>query len=237
MALAAMGAGAYLGHRAAPPTAPAQPPIVAAVPAPAPVPPPAPAPEPAKAQDDLPTIAVGQRPVNTVREDENLPVPTVTLMTREGKDIARAVPRPTPPAAAAPAATAAPPILPARLGGNAQAVGGARLSIGGHTLQLFGVLTPLARQCALGNGPQQPCTEAARQALQARLQNNAIVTCEMPSGQRGTPSFVCRDAGGTDLGGFLVAEGLALADTSSSFNYKGAEGVARSFGRGVWAAR
>jgi endonuclease YncB( thermonuclease family) len=215
---------------------PAPPPVVAAVPQPAPVAVAAPVPEAVKPQDDLPTVSVEAHPFHTVREDESLPVPTVTLMTREGKVIARATPRPTPPSSAAPAA-ASQPILPARLGGNAQPVGGARLSVGGNTLQLFGVLTPLAKQCSLGTGAPQPCSEAARQALKARLEGNAIVTCEMPPGQRGPPSFICRDWSGIDLGGFLVGEGLALADTSSSPNYLGAQDVARTYQRGIWHAR
>ena len=235
-ALAAVAAGAYLGHWASPqpsppPSAPAEatiPTTVSPPDAPLAVAPPAPVERP----DDLPTVAVGQRPVHIVREDENLPIPTVTLTTRDGRVIARAAPRPTPLAAAPPRQS-----LTAPVGGAAQAVGGTRLAVAGRTLELFGVETPATRRCALGDNAILPCPDAAREALRNRLAGNPKVTCDMPAGQRGKSAFICRDASGLDLGGFLVAEGLAFADTSQSYDYLGVQDVARSFRRGLWRVR
>ena len=51
------------------------------------------------------------------------------------------------------------------------------------------------------------------------------------------PAAVCRDAGGADLGGMLVAEGFALADPTQSYDYFSAEAAARQLRRGLWQYR
>lgn len=105
-------------------------------------------------------------------------------------------------------------------------------------MRLFGVRVAEARdRCGLGQGDARSCSEVARDALAQRLQRYPNVSCRVPAGQRGDPAAICIDAAGTDLGGFLVAEGLALADTSQSYEYFGPEGVARYFGRGLWRYR
>jgi endonuclease YncB( thermonuclease family) len=222
LALAALGGGA-LFSRPAP-----LPPIIAvslqvpAEPAPAAAPPPA---APA-----LPTVAVGERPVHTIDDDKVLPVPAISLRERDGRAIALR----TPPAAPPPPPA---PVQASTLGGAAQALGGARLKVEGRSVDLFGVQTPPDGRCAVSDQAALPCGDAARAALAARLKPNAKVTCRMPPGQHGDPAFVCRDASGLDLGGFLVAEGYALADTNRSYDYLGAQDVARSFHRGLWRYR
>jgi endonuclease YncB( thermonuclease family) len=132
------------------------------------------------------------------------------------------------------------PVQPsvANFSGMATAGGGTSLLIGGKTVALFGVRPGDPRdQCGLGPGDSRSCTDVARDALAQRLQHYGNVSCRVPPGQRGDPAAVCNDSGGTDLGGFLVAEGLALADTNKSYDYFGAEGVARSFRRGLWRNR
>jgi endonuclease YncB( thermonuclease family) len=122
--------------------------------------------------------------------------------------------------------------------GAGQAAGGITLSVSGRYVSLFGVRVADPRdQCGLGAGDNRSCATVARDALAQRLQHYANVSCHVPPGQRGQPGAVCTDSSGTDLGGFLVSEGYALADTSQSYDYFGAEGVARSYRRGLWRYR
>lgn len=90
----------------------------------------------------------------------------------------------------------------------------------------------------LGAEVPRSCADVARDALAARLAAERTVSCRVPPGQsHGAQAAVCVDAAGTDLGGFLVAEGLALADPARSYQYVGAEGAARSFRKGLWRYR
>jgi endonuclease YncB( thermonuclease family) len=191
----------------------------------------APPPPAAAATPDLPTIEVKPRPVYAVPNDEP-PVPKVTLFDRNGKEIPThqaALPPYTPP-------TPSPAIVP--FGGPAQAAGGTTLAVAGKTVHLFGVRVADPRdRCGLGPGDARNCGDVARDALAQRLRRYPSVSCQMPPGQRGDPAAVCIDASGTDLGGFLVAEGMALADISQSYEYFGSEGVARYYRRGLWRNR
>jgi len=215
---------------APPAVAPPQSAPAAETPAATPGEPPAPA-LPPKLASDLPTVDVPDRPIHTVPEDEPV-IPKVTLLDRKGNEIAsrrmvltapRAVPLPT---------------RPAIFTGSAQATGGVALAVAGRPVHLFGVRVADPRdRCGLGPGDSRSCTEVARDALAQRLKRYPTVSCHMPAGQRGEPAAVCIDASGTDLGGFLVAEGFALADTNQSYEYFGSEGVARSFRRGLWHNR
>lgn len=193
---------------------------------------PPPAPPAVAPAPDLPTVVVGQRPVHTV-PDEDTPAPRVTLFDKSGKETTPRRSASLPPQSA-PAPT--PSVAP--FSGLAQASGGTTLSVAGKGVKLFGVRVADPRdRCGLGPGDSRSCGEVARDVLAQRLKRNPSVSCRMPAGQRGEPGAVCTDAGGTDLGGFLVAEGLALADTNESYEYFGSEGVARYFGRGLWRYR
>jgi endonuclease YncB( thermonuclease family) len=182
---------------------------------------------------DLPTIAVPPRAVHAVPEDDSPPPKPVTLLGRDGRDI---TPR-TPPRVAAPIP---PPTAPAAIiSGAARVSDGVSLTVLGRPVQLFGVRPPQkSDRCAVGKGAARPCAEVAREALAGRLKTNAVISCRVPPGQsRPISAAVCVDATGADLAGFLVAEGFALADVGQSYDYVGAEGVARSFRRGLWRYR
>ncbi|HVA15204.1 MAG TPA: hypothetical protein VNF99_18290 [Stellaceae bacterium] len=255
-----------LASTASPPAAIALPPAAESPPAPTPQPPPAPA------VSDLPNVDVAPLVVHTV-PDAAPPVPTVTLLNRDGRTIKEFkpsaplspsyVPSPSatdtarspsfyaPRGANSRAATAAPILVPpgstrrlavapasAAFDGAARAAGATALSVGGRNVRLFGVRVADPRdQCNLGPGDNRSCAEVARDALAQRLLHYPKVACHVPPGQRGNPAAICTDTSGTDLGGFLVAEGYALADTSQSYDYFGAEGVARSYRLGLWRYR
>jgi endonuclease YncB( thermonuclease family) len=262
--LVALGLGGLAGlvlavalNQPAPPPAPSKPESLLASPTPTAQPPVAAAPPesapasaaavpaarpPVTATPDLPTIAVAERPVHTV-PDEIAPAPKVTLFDRNGKEQtsreAMATPPPPAPSRASPSSPAAAPFAPATVfGGPAQAAGGVTLAVAGQSVQLFGVRVADPRdRCALGFGDSRSCADVARDTLAQRLKRYPIVQCHMPPGQRGNPAAICIDNSGTDLSGFLIAEGLALADLGQSYEYLGAEGVARSFRRGLWHNR
>ncbi len=81
------------------------------------------------------------------------------------------------------------------------------------------------------------CGEAARAALAQRLAGNPGVTCALPPGQDGDPGYICHDSRGVDLGRLLVIEGLALADTTHSYQYLTAQDGARVAHQGLWRYR
>jgi endonuclease YncB( thermonuclease family) len=183
---------------------------------------------------DLPTVEVAQRPVHTVPDEEPPPAPKVTLFDRKGKELPASRQAMLTPPPAAPKSLA----IPATFGGPAQAAGGTQLAVAGQAVRLFGVRVADPRdRCGLGPGDSRNCADVARDALAQRLKRYPIVKCHLPPGQRGDPGAVCVDNSGTDLGGFLVVEGFALADLGQSYEYLGSEGVARSFRRGLWHNR
>jgi len=181
---------------------------------------------------DLPTVEVAARPVHTVPSDEP-PVPKVTILDRNGRVIATREP---PPPLPTPAPTPPPATTP--FGGQAQATGPTTLAVGGKTVRLFGIRVPDARdRCGLGSGDGRNCVDVARDALSQRLKRYPNVYCRTPADQRDNLAAICIDASGTDLGGFLVAEGYALADIGQSYEYFGSEGIARYYRRGLWRNR
>ena len=192
----------------------------------------------AETQSDLPTIAVPQRPVHTVPDYDTAPPKPVILKGRDGRDIA---PRSEPQVAARRPPPVASPQVPAlTISGPARVDQAVSLMVRGRSVPLFGVRAPQAGdRCAAGPGmAPRACNEVAREVLAARLSGNATVFCRVPRGQRdGATSAVCLDAHGVDLGGFLVGEGFALADPRQSYDYAGAESVARSTHRGLWRFR
>jgi endonuclease YncB( thermonuclease family) len=180
------------------------------------LPPPPPA---ADKASDLPTVEVAQPSVHTIDDNAALPVPTVTLHQKDGRVV---VERGAP--AGAPAGSPVPAPHPVSAG------------VAGLPVHLFGV-RPADPRDKCGAGSLTACTDKARAALAARLGSAGNVKCTVPPGQRGDPGFVCRDAAGVDLGRLLVAQGLALADTTASYEYLGAQNEARQSHRGLWAYR
>lgn len=122
--------------------------------------------------------------------------------------------------------------------GTAKAIGGTTLDVAGKTIRLFGVREASPQdQCKLASGERRSCDRVAQDMLALRLRRHPRVVCHVPAGQRSDPAAICVDGHGIDLGGMLVAEGWALADTKQSGEYLGAQGVARVFQRGLWRYR
>jgi endonuclease YncB( thermonuclease family) len=214
---------------------------------------------------DLPNIDVAPRVVHTVPDAEP-PAPSVTVVDRNGRTLKELkpsaglsptyVPSVGPGGAGASVASrgsaARPVLVPpapnsrpasappgATFNGKGSAAGGTMVSVSGHDIRLFGVrLADPRDKCGLGSGDNRSCSDVARDALTQRLQHYPNIACRVPPGQRGhEQAAICTDNSGTDLAGFLVSEGYALADTNQSFDYFGAEGVARANRRGLWRYR
>jgi endonuclease YncB( thermonuclease family) len=194
--------------------------------------PPAPPPTLARRGANLPSVEVKPHIVHDVPDDDaTLPARPVTLHKRDGRLV---VENSAPVPALRPRATKV-AINPATLGGAARTDGGASLSVAGRTVHLFGVrAAERSERCAASKDAALSCSDAARAALTARLGGTPSVSCTMPPGQGGDPGYICRDAAGVDLGGLLVAQGLALADRGSSYQYVGAEETARAHRSGLW---
>jgi len=217
------------------PAAPASAPVVSdAEESDPPPPPPIP---PAGDAEQLPEL-----PVQDVRPlvahpvpDTEPPVPHVTLQDRQGNVIGRPAQNPVP---RQQAALSPPPAPPPSLAGPAHATGTVSLAIENHALRLYGVLPPASTdRCSQGTAEPQPCADVTQAVLAARLARSATVTCRVPAGANaGDPARICLDATGVDLAGFLIAQGLAVADRRAA-DYAGAESIARSGRKGLWLYR
>ena len=154
---------------------------------------------------------------------------------------------PAPPPA--PSRTPAPRGAPGpQIAGAATAAGATALRVGGQPLHLFGIRPPangdrcvVAGTAGAANGAPAhrtlPCIDQAQGTLAARLARKANISCRFPGAARPDGPAICLDGDGVDLAGLLVAEGLALADPAQSYDYVGAEGIARAQKRGLWLFR
>jgi endonuclease YncB( thermonuclease family) len=183
----------------------------------------------------LPERQVAEIPFHAVPENEVPPKPQPFQMRDSpGMVASRGSTRTSPQSAAL-----APP--PRQLAGKAEVAGAAVLRVGGQNLRLFGIRPPGGddRCGGSGNGSGSgsgvmPCADRARAVLAGRLARTTSCRFPAPSSDSGA---ICLDGDGVDLGGLLVGEGLALADRSQSFDYVGAESIAKSQRRGLWQFR
>ncbi len=222
----------------APPPAPAP---EAPPPEPAPAPPPAEAPapdanpatpatpdtpaQPAAGTADqglppLPEVKIADRPIHAVPEDKT-PEPHSTGQSEEVRLGPHAL---------------APPPLPHQFSGAAIPTGAVELKVDATMVSLFGIKAPIDRdRCADAGGD---CAAVAKRALADRIGAAGKVSCRIPNPRPGGVAYaICLDPTGFDLSGFLIAQGLALADTAQSYDYVGAESIARNLKRGLWKFR
>jgi endonuclease YncB( thermonuclease family) len=217
--------------------APAAPAPQAPAAAPADAPPPAAAPPP-KPLPELPTREVAQPVVHTIHEDG--PPPRGSQTAAAPSIPPRLPPHPAPQTAVVARPPPPPPPLPAGpLDGKARIAGATLILVDGRPVKLYGVRPPDAddRCRADDAGGARPCDDLARALLAQRLGDRPEVHCRVPAKQKGEQGAVCRDAGGVDLGGLLVGEGLALADRRQAADYAEAEAAARASKRGLWRYR
>ena len=108
----------------------------------------------------------------------------------------------------------------------------------GDRVRLEGVDAPESGQdCFDRAGQRYRCGEAARAALAGVIGRKAV-RCEGGRRDRyGRLLAVCFDSAGTDLNGWLVSQGWALAYRRYSSKYIPQERSAKAASRGVWRGR
>ena len=174
----------------------------------------------------LPEVKVAEHPIHAVPEDKT-PEPNhpggqpVAAQYEEVRLGAHAL---------------APPAPPHQFSGAATATGAVELKVDTTSISLFGIKPPADRdRCADAGGD---CLAVAKRALADRIGASGKVSCRIPNPRPGAVTYaLCLDPTGFDLSGFLIAQGLALADTGQSYDYVGAESIARNLKRGLWKFR
>lgn len=120
-----------------------------------------------------------------------------------------------------------------KLDGVSVDVNGTGLESNGRPVRLIGVHFP--SDSLLCGSTGQGCLEQAMVRLQEQIDSGVAVVCEVVGvSAAGTHMSSCR-LGQEDLGGWLVENGLALADRHVSRRYVRSEREAREAGRGLWA--
>ena len=110
------------------------------------------------------------------------------------------------------------------------------LEVAGQRVRLQGIDAPeSARACRRTTGHRYRCGESATQALRKRVDTGAV-TCTIEGRDRYNRALgVCYAADGTDLNGWLVRQGYALAYRRYSTKYVPEEDQARAARAGIWA--
>ena len=123
------------------------------------------------------------------------------------------------------------------LTGAARVIDADTLAIAGRAVRLEGIDAPEKRQVCRRNGRRYQCGVAATQALRQRI-GGGRVTCAIGGRDNDGRSLgICHAADGTDLNGWLVEHGWALAYRRFSERYVPQEERARAAGAGLWAGQ
>ncbi|MDE2103652.1 MAG: thermonuclease family protein [Patescibacteria group bacterium] len=126
---------------------------------------------------------------------------------------------------------------PRELIGNAAAVDGDTIRLGGARVRLWGIDAPESLQtCQDGLGHPWACGAAATATMRGMLARDSVVTCVARDRDRyGRLVALCKNGAG-DLGLRMVALGMAIdwARYSHHF-YRDAQDAAREVRAGIWA--
>lgn len=114
--------------------------------------------------------------------------------------------------------------------GQAWAVDGDSLVVGGRGMRIRGIDAPELRQTCTIGGHEEPCGRQAAQALRRWLARGAVTCVGGENDRYGRLLVVCR-VNGTDIGADLVRNGLAV----DYGDYPAEESEARAAHRGIWA--
>lgn len=103
-------------------------------------------------------------------------------------------------------------------------------------MRLQGIDAPeSAQSCRLPTGRSYLCGDRATQALRERI-GAGTVTCKIEGRDRYNRALgICYTADGTDLNGWLVSQGYALAYRRYSAKYVPQENQAKAKRAGIWA--
>ncbi len=118
--------------------------------------------------------------------------------------------------------------------GQASVIDGDTLELHGQRIRLAAVDAPEARQTCRRAGTMWPCGRRAAFAL-ADLIGSRTVTCRWRTKDRYRRPLARCSVGDTDLGGWMVENGWALAYRRYGVDYVSQEETAREARRGLWA--
>ena len=110
------------------------------------------------------------------------------------------------------------------------------LEVAGQKVRLQGIDAPESGQsCRQAGGQRYQCGDHATQALRTRIGPDAV-TCTIEGRDRYDRALgICYAADGTDLNGWLVRQGHALAYRRYSTKYVPEEEQAKAAQAGLWA--
>ena len=120
--------------------------------------------------------------------------------------------------------------------GPAQVVDADTLTVAGTRIRLSGVDAPEASQTCEREGADWACGREATAALRAFLAARQVRCIPEDTDRFGRVVARC-EAGGEDIGAWLVREGWAVAYTRFTWRYVPQEWLAWWEGRGLWAGR
>ena len=121
------------------------------------------------------------------------------------------------------------------IAGRASVIDGDTLEIRGTRIRLNGIDAPESRQtCSDGGGSEYRCGQMAAFRLADKVGSRNLA-CEVLDRDRyGRSVATCR-LGETDVNGWMVASGWAIAYRQYSRDYVDEEAAARAAGAGIWA--
>ena len=123
------------------------------------------------------------------------------------------------------------------LSGEAQVVDADTLTIGDERIRLVGIDAPEGQQlCLDAAGECYPCGQIATDALKEKIGGDNTVSCYLGDRDIYDRALgICFGPDGTDLNGWLVATGRAVAYRYYSSRYIPQEAIVSAAQRGIWA--
>jgi endonuclease YncB( thermonuclease family) len=125
------------------------------------------------------------------------------------------------------------PIKPG-LWGVARVIDGDTIDIRGTRVRLNGIDAPEAKQTCVANDRKYQCGLQATEALIQLIGSNSV-QCEQTSADRYGRVIARCVVGSTDVGGWMVEHGWAVAYRRYSLAYVDQENRAREQKQGIWA--
>jgi endonuclease YncB( thermonuclease family) len=126
-------------------------------------------------------------------------------------------------------------VLTAGTASAEQVVDGDTFELEGQEVRLFGVdAFELSQTCLDARGEPWRCGIAAKAALAERVQGYSLSCVTLEEDQDGRYLARCTLPDGTDVGGYLVENGLALADPGQPDAYAEQQASAQRSGAGAW---
>lgn len=117
--------------------------------------------------------------------------------------------------------------------GQAAVIHGDAIEIDGTPIRLYGIDAPESEQICAVDGESQRCGQLAASALADRIGQQTVTCTPEDLDQQKRVLAVCR-AGGEDLNGWMVDQGLALAYRRISSDYVRREKKAAKAKAGIW---